>query len=91
MVEKKILVGDILEVIRETCLTARQGGAELLVNAEIFDIYQEPDAFGKDKKSVAVHLLFQHLERSLTEKEATAAREKIEQELIKKFNAQIRK
>lgn len=84
VVEKNILAGDILEVIREA-------GGGLLTDVEIFDVYKEPGAFGKDKKSVAVHLSFQRLDRSLTEKEATTVREKIEQALTKKFNAQIRK
>ncbi|MBM4402105.1 MAG: phenylalanine--tRNA ligase subunit beta [Candidatus Cloacimonetes bacterium] len=84
VVDKRVLAGDILEVIK-------QAAGKLLADVEIFDVFEAPLTFGKDKKSIAVHLTFQRLDRSLSGKEATAAREKIEGVLVEKFTAQIRK
>jgi phenylalanyl-tRNA synthetase beta chain len=68
---------------------AREAGGGLLRNARVFDVYRGEQA-GAGRKSVAIHLSFQSSERTLTEEEATAAREAIVEALEQRFGAELR-
>jgi len=56
---------------------------------ELFDTFQS-EKFGKDKKSVAYHIILQDLKKSLTDGEANQIMDKARQTLISQFQAQIR-
>jgi phenylalanyl-tRNA synthetase beta chain len=55
----------------------------------VFDVYRG-DQVGVGRKSVAIHLAFQSPERTLTEEEATAARDTIVAALEERFGAELR-
>ena len=67
--------------------TRRPG--ELLREARVFDVYRG-EQLGADRKSVAIHLVFQSSDRTLTEEEATEARERIVAALTERFGAELR-
>jgi phenylalanyl-tRNA synthetase beta chain len=68
---------------------AREAAGDLLREARVFDIYRG-EQVGDGRKSVAIHLAFQSPERTLTEDEATAARERIVEALRDRFDAELR-
>jgi phenylalanyl-tRNA synthetase beta chain len=68
---------------------ARDAAGELLREARVFDVYRG-DQVGDGRKSVAIHLAFQSPERTLTEEEATEARERIVAALAERFGAELR-
>ena len=69
--------------------TAREAGGGLLREARVFDVYRGAQA-GAGRKSVAIHLAFQSPKRTLTEEEATDAREHIVAALVERFGAELR-
>ena len=69
--------------------TARDVAGELLRGARVFDVYRG-EQLGGGRKSVAIHLAFQSPDRTLTEEEATAARQGIVAALVDKFGAELR-
>jgi phenylalanyl-tRNA synthetase beta chain len=81
-VGEDVEVGSLLDVARETA-------GDLLREARIFDIYRG-DQVGTGRKSVAIHLAFQAPDRTLTEEEATAERERIVAALAQRFDAELR-
>jgi phenylalanyl-tRNA synthetase beta chain len=68
---------------------ARDAAGELLREARVFDVYRGGQV-GEGRKSVAIHLAFQSPERTLTEDEATAIRERIVAALTERFGAELR-
>ena len=82
VVPEDLEVGAIVAAAREAA------GAELR-EARVFDVYRG-DQVGEGRKSVALHLVFQSPERTLTDEEATALRERIVATLADRFGAQLR-
>jgi phenylalanyl-tRNA synthetase beta chain len=68
---------------------AREAVGDLLRDVRVFDVYRG-DQVGAGRKSVAIHLAFQSPERTLTDEEASAARERIVAALAERFGAEIR-
>jgi phenylalanyl-tRNA synthetase beta chain len=68
---------------------AHEAAGELLREARVFDVYRG-EQVGAARKSVAIHLVFQSPERTLTEEEATAARDVIVDALTERFAAELR-
>jgi phenylalanyl-tRNA synthetase beta chain len=68
---------------------AHEAGGEALREARIFDVYRG-DQVGEGMKSVALHLVFQSSERTLTDDDAAAARERIVAALAERFDAELR-
>jgi phenylalanyl-tRNA synthetase beta chain len=68
---------------------AHEAGGEELREARIFDVYRG-DQVGEGMKSVAVHLVFQSPERTLTDEDAAAARQRIVAALAARFDAELR-
>lgn len=64
-------------------------GGEFLVNLRIFDVYQG-DAVGKNKKSVALGLTWQHPSRTLGDDDVNVIIERCVKGLEDKFNAKLR-
>jgi phenylalanyl-tRNA synthetase beta chain len=82
VVERGLPAGDLVA-------EARRAGGELLAHAEVFDVY-EGEQLGGGKKSVALHLVFQAADRTLTNAEADAGRDRIVAALAERFGAQLR-
>jgi phenylalanyl-tRNA synthetase beta chain len=83
-----VVVGEDVEAgaIRDAVLEA---GGEDVREAEIFDVYRGEQA-GAGRKSVAVHLAFQSPERTLSDDDAAAIRERILVALTARFDAELR-
>jgi phenylalanyl-tRNA synthetase beta chain len=73
----------------EIVAVAHEAGGEELREARIFDVYRG-DQVAEGTKSVAVHLVFQSPERTLTDDDAAAARERIVSALAERFDAELR-
>ena len=57
--------------------TARGAGGELLQTVEVFDVFADAERIGEGRCSIALRLVFQATDRTLTDEEAAAAREQI--------------
>ena len=82
VVDEGVGAGSIVAVAREA------GGAELR-DAHVFDVYHG-DQVPEGRKSVAVHLVFQASDRTLTDEEADAARARVVEALRHHFGAELR-
>ena len=82
VVSKDVAVKDIIKTIRVT-------GKGIVVNAEVFDVY-EGEHIESGKKSVAISITYQKEEATLTEKEVTDVEDKIKFELLKTYHAELR-
>ena len=69
--------------------TAREAGGSELHEARVFDVYRG-DQVGAGRKSVALHLAFQAPDRTLTDEEAGAVRDRIVAALADRFGAELR-
>ena len=67
----------------------RTAGGRELREARVFDVYRGAQV-GEDRKSVALHLAFQAPDRTLTDDEAAALRERIVAVLAERFGAELR-
>ena len=82
VVEEDVLAGDLVAAAREAA------GPELRT-VRIFDVYRgEPIPAGR--KSVALHVAFQSPERTLSDEDARALRERIVAALAERFGAELR-
>lgn len=82
LLDASVQAGDVLE-------TARNAGGKLLQRIEIFDVYtgkQVPEG----KKSLALGLVFQAPDRTLTDKDTQKSWDKILRTLQDKYEAQLR-
>jgi len=68
---------------------AAQAGGQLLRSVEIFDIF-EGDQVGAGKKSVALNLVFQSDERTLTDQDTQKAFDKVLKRLKHDYKAELR-
>ncbi len=69
--------------------TAREAGGPELREARVFDVYRGEQA-GEGRKSVALHLVFQSPERTLSDEDAATARARIVALLAERFGAELR-
>ena len=67
IVDDAVAAADVLDVVRS-------GAGELLESVELFDVYTGPQ-IGEGRKSLTLALRFRALDRTLTEDEASAARD----------------
>jgi phenylalanyl-tRNA synthetase beta chain len=82
IVAEELPAGELEAMIRQT-------GGKLLVDVKLFDIYRA-EQIGKEKKSLAYTLTYQHPERTLTDKEVAKIRNKIVKRLEREMNAKLR-
>jgi phenylalanyl-tRNA synthetase beta chain len=82
IVAEEVPAGALVEAAREA------GGAELR-EIRIFDVYHG-DQIGPGRKSVALALVFQSAERTLSDADAAALRQAIVQALADRFGAELR-
>ena len=82
VVPEEIEAGELVDAAREAA------GPELR-EVEIFDVYRG-EQVGEGKKSIAFSVAFQSPERTLSDEDAAALREKIADALAKRFGAILR-
>jgi phenylalanyl-tRNA synthetase beta chain len=68
---------------------AREAGGDDLREVRIFDVFRGAQV-GEGRKSVALHLTFQAPDRTLTDDEVAALRERIVAALGERFGAELR-
>ena len=68
----------------------RDAAGELLESVRVFDVFTG-EKLGKDKKSVAVALVYRHAERTLTDEEVTERHSAVVERLSQSFGAELRK
>jgi phenylalanyl-tRNA synthetase beta chain len=83
-----VVVADDVDAGAIVAVAREAGGAELR-EARVFDVFRG-DQVGEGKKSVAVHLVFQSPERTLTDDDAAAGRNRIVAALAERFDAELR-
>ena len=81
-VDEEVEVGSLVEA-------AQAAAGPLLRDARAFDVYRG-EQVGEGKKSVAIHLVFQSSERTLTDEEAAELRGAIVDALGERFGAELR-
>jgi phenylalanyl-tRNA synthetase beta chain len=74
----------------EVVATITAAGAPLLASATVFDVYRDRERLGAGRVSLAVRLVFQAPDRTLTEDEASAARSAIVAALVARHGAVLR-
>ncbi|HDD62107.1 MAG TPA: phenylalanine--tRNA ligase subunit beta, partial [Chloroflexi bacterium] len=67
----------------------QQTGGKTLRDVRLFDVYRG-EQLGEGKKSLAYSLVYQHPEKTLTDKEVLAIRNKIVKRLEKEIGAKLR-
>jgi phenylalanyl-tRNA synthetase beta chain len=82
VVSEEVPAGRVVEVVRSA-------GGEALAQVEVFDVYRGPQV-GEGRKSLALHLVFQAPDRTLTDAEADAVREKIVAALAADVHGELR-
>ena len=82
VVDAPVAAGDVVA-------TARRTGGPDLAEVEVFDVYDGPP-IPAGRKSLAMHLVFQASDRTLTDAEADAARAAIVDALRDEFAAELR-
>jgi phenylalanyl-tRNA synthetase beta chain len=82
VLKEGVAAGDVIAAIREA------GGAQL-AGVELFDVYRGPQV-GEGKLSLALHLEFRSLERTLTSEDIAPLREKIASVLAERFGGALR-
>jgi phenylalanyl-tRNA synthetase beta chain len=82
VVDEEIPAGDVEALLRKTA-------GNILREVRLFDVYRG-DQLGEGKKSLAYSLVYQHPEKTLTDKEVLKIRNKIVKKLEKEVGAQLR-
>jgi phenylalanyl-tRNA synthetase beta chain len=82
IVDAPVAAGDVVSAAR------RAGGSDLAA-VDVFDVYDGPP-IPAGRKSLAMHLVFQAADRTLTDAEADAARTAIVEALREEFAAELR-
>ncbi len=82
VVDETVTADEVLAVIQ-------QGGGKMLRSATLFDIFRSAQ-LGEGKKSLAYGLAYQSDEKTLTDKDATAIRNKIIKRLEQVLDAKLR-
>ena len=89
MIEDIAIIVDETSPAEDILAVIRKAGGALLANVKLFDIYRD-EKIGEAKKSMAYNLTYQAPDRTLTDKDATAIRNKIVNALQKQFGAVLR-
>jgi phenylalanyl-tRNA synthetase beta chain len=82
VVAEDVPAGRVVDVVRAAA------GAEL-ATVEVFDVYRGPQV-GEGRKSLALHLVFQASDRTLTDAEADALRERVVAALAEQVGGELR-
>ena len=82
VVKKEIKAGDIVETIKRC-------DRSIVKNVEVFDVYTG-EHVASDCKSIALSILFQSKEKTLTDQEINDVHQKILDALKKEYDAELR-
>jgi phenylalanyl-tRNA synthetase beta chain len=74
----------------EVLAVVREAGGALLRDAEVFDVYRDPERVGEGKVSLAVRLRFRATDRTLTDEEVSGRRRRIARALGEKLEGRVR-
>ena len=83
VVDKEVKFGRIEKI-------ARGVDKKILKEINLFDIYENEEHLGKGKKSYAVSFTFEHLERTLKDKEVDKIMTNLQSKLSEEVEAHIR-
>lgn len=83
VVDQKVITADLIDEIKSN-------GSSILKSVDLFDVYQG-EHVESGKKSMAFSLVFERVDRTLTDEEVSKVFNKITNELERRFNAQLRK
>jgi phenylalanyl-tRNA synthetase beta chain len=84
-----IVVSDTVEAA-SLIATALEAGGELVKGVDVFDVFFDESRLGAGRVSLALHLVFQAENRTLTEDEASEVRRRIVSALVASFGAELR-
>ncbi len=83
VVSEDVAAGQVIEVIRRS-------GDPLLAEVEVFDVYRDRDRLGEGNVSLALRLSFRASDRTLTDQEVAAQRERIVAALGQELSGRVR-
>jgi len=83
IVKKDFVPNNYFDLIRDL-------GGDLVEEVKLLDSYENSEKFGQDKISYTYSIVYRSNERTLKTSEIDPIQEKITQETIRQFNAQIR-
>ena len=83
VVDEQVGAAEVLAVVRDA------GGA-LLADADVFDVYRDPERIGAGKVSLALRLTYRAPDRTLTDEEVAARRKEIAAALETRVGGAIR-
>ncbi len=81
VVDEDVMAGEVLDVVRET--------SQNLISLDLFDIWRKPPV-PEGSKSLALRLIYQAKDRTLTEEELASDRERVLNALNERFKARQR-
>ncbi|MDQ6835815.1 MAG: phenylalanine--tRNA ligase subunit beta [Actinomycetota bacterium] len=87
---------DLAVIVPETAPAAEvvdvalRAGQPLLTQAEVFDVYRDPERIGPGNVSLALRLTFQAGDRTLTDEEVAAKRRKVSAALAEQLGGRFR-
>jgi phenylalanyl-tRNA synthetase beta chain len=84
-----VIVSDAVSAAALIDLVRKAGGA-LLADAEVFDVYRDPDKLGEGNVSLALRLTYSATDRTLTDQEVAERREVIAQAVARELDGRIR-
>jgi phenylalanyl-tRNA synthetase beta chain len=84
-----VVVGDTVSAAQVLDVVRRAGGA-LLAGADVFDVYRDDERLGAGNVSLALRLTFRAPDRTLTDSEVAARRERIVGALADELGGRIR-
>jgi phenylalanyl-tRNA synthetase beta chain len=82
VVPEDVLAGDVVQA-------ARDAAGQELHEARVFDVYRG-DPIPQGRKSIAIHVAFQSSERTLSDDDAQALRERIVSAVAERFGGELR-
>ncbi|MCW2501885.1 MAG: phenylalanyl-tRNA synthetase, beta subunit, partial [Actinomycetia bacterium] len=84
-----VIVPDHVSAAQLTA-TVLKAGAPLLARAEVFDVYRDPERIGEGNVSLALRLVYRARDRTLTDEEVAARRERIDAAIGRELDGRIR-
>ncbi len=74
----------------EVLAVVRDAGGALLRDADVFDVYRDPERVGEGKVSLALRLRFRAADRTLTDEEVSGRRRRIARALSERLEGRVR-
>ena len=68
----------------------RSGDCRWLEKVELFDVYEDEEALGRNRQSLAYSLTYRDPETTLTDEQVNDAHERIRQDLAKQLGVELR-